>query len=451
MRLLSATKLFYAPATLASFLNGRGAGYERVHEYVSSTKRRLAVKGWVGSAMEYFSPQSRTAGGYGVVASVDSSTQVTLAAGYTLGLAGRCRLWDKSAGVHLDSGGVEWRRSGAVVTLPDTTGMAANDVVYSDRLEFNDYAQCVALETALGVAFNGELRLLNRTTGAVILRRIVRSGAWVSVDVNFGAVTATPCAACASVAGAVVTLTAPHTITATLAKLLRVQVVTDGTWSDVASGAWSVAGDSLTVPQATADAIAAALGASKSVRVHVEGVSELCIGGSSCYVRPLSGVWAVFSGTALAPRTVSTGALTWGALNPVPNNHATRIHATISRSAAADGQYAYVGVYQSVESDCILGGTIRTGGADVNGGAYGALTSLGAASVEAGGTYPATSFMASSLLSAGQGYQQVLCYPGMRRSYKVIRWNTGAAGLCAAMKSAGGEQVGLDITSWSAL
>lgn len=171
MRLLSATKLFYALATLASFLNGRGAGYERVHEYVSSTKRRLAVHGWVGSAVEYFSPQSRTAGGYGVVASVDSSTQVTLAAGYTLGAAGRCRLWDKSAGVHLDSGGVEWRRSGAVVTLPDTTGMAANDVIYSDRLEFNEYSHCTALETALGTAFNGELRLLNRSNGAVILRR----------------------------------------------------------------------------------------------------------------------------------------------------------------------------------------------------------------------------------------------------------------------------------------
>lgn len=446
MRLLSATKLFYALATLASFLNGRGSGYERVHEYVSSAKRRLAVKGWVNGALEYFSPQSRTAGGFGVVASVDSATQVTLAAGYTLGAAGRCRLWDKSAGVHLDSGGVEWRRSGAVVTLPDTTGMAANDVIYSDRLEFNEYSHCVALETALGTSFNGELRLLNRTTGAVILRRIVRGGAWVSVDVNFANVTATPCAACASVAGAVVTLTAPHTITATLAKTLRVQVVTDGTWSDVASGQWSVAGNSLTVPQATADAIAAALGAAKSVRVHVEGVSELCIGGATCYLRPGPGAWGVYTGAAQIVYTTTQGYATWGSVSPayLP---AADIVCTIVRGSEADGQYACAGVYSSASSHRTAG-TQRAAGTDSCYGTEGAIATPAIAILEAGGLHPHTSLHVRYFNAGGNQYNSIHAMPSGRRAYRT-GGETPPVSWCAVVRSGGGEIVGLSCTRLS--
>ena len=347
----TAARLFTSLADVSTYYAAKGASYKRVHELVDALKNRIAALALVNGTLEYLSPQSRTDGGFGVVASVDGPNQVTLAPGATL-TSGRVRLWDVTGTAYLDAGGVEARVSGLVVTMADTTGMAAGDVIHAERLEVTSYAAAVALEAALGTGHNGEIRVVKRTSGVVILRRVVRSGVWTSTEVNFAAVTATPCGEVASVAGAVVTVTAPHTL-ATAAQILRVQVVTDGTWSDVASGQWSVSGDDVTVPQATADAIAAALGAGKTCRLHAEGVSELCIGASPCALQPAAGVWRAFVAAGLdgaGGRCIHA----WGGVY-----RGARMVAHLASYSALDAREDRITVGWAADSACVYGGIAR--------------------------------------------------------------------------------------------
>lgn len=275
-------------ADAVTLLTALGSSYTGQVRVVvdGETTTRLA---WVGSAIEDLSGYERADGGFGVVASVDSATEVTLAAGYTLGAAGRCRLWDVSGSTHIDGGGVPWTRSGAVVTLPSTTTLAAGDVVYSDRLEVTSYAAATALETALGTAFNGEIRVVNKTSGAVILRRIVRDGAWMSTEVNFAAVSASKYGLVAAVVdGTTATLTAGHTMPAS---------GTAYVWDTSAAAAigtavaFTVVGDTMTVADTT--------GWAAGDQVWIAD-TELCVGPSTCAVQLVAGATFRFTGTGIA-------------------------------------------------------------------------------------------------------------------------------------------------------
>lgn len=163
--------------------------------------------------------------------------------------------------------------------------------------EFNNYQNLSAYMTTRGTSWPGMAYLVNTTSGSII-------GRWAHVDsartivgpIDFTNVTTTPFGVAASVLGVVITVNAGHNLS-TMSKVLRAWNVTTGALiSDVASDTWSVVGDDVTVDVGTAAAVAAALGAGNTVNLWVEGVSELCIGDSSCAIQPMPDSYMYFNG-----------------------------------------------------------------------------------------------------------------------------------------------------------
>jgi hypothetical protein len=250
---------------------------------------RIAARSTIAGVQEYLVPVPRADGGHGVIASVDSATQVTLAAGHCLGSGGAVERWDKSASSKL--GVVEFSRSALVVTLPTTAGLAATDVLYDPSLDFSSWTSGVAFETAVGLNFPLAWRLVNKTTGLRILRRVVSGGAWISLgNPDFARVSLQKWGSIASVdSGTAATLTAGHSLPASCTLYVW---DTSGAVALAAAAVATVVGNTLTV----AAGLPAGLAATDQVWVDD---TELTVGTGRSIV-PDAGALVRFVATGLS-------------------------------------------------------------------------------------------------------------------------------------------------------
>jgi hypothetical protein len=209
---------------------------------------------------------------------------------------------------------------------------------------FEDYVTLIAELTRLGSSYDRSMRLENRSNNSLV-GEWGRNRAGVIVpkgEISLDRVSSTPVGTAASVAGAVVTVSAGHSL-ATLSKVLRCWNVSDALLvADVPSGLWSVAGNDVLMPAATATAIAALLGASKVVRIHVEGVSEFSVGGAGADVVVASGR-VQFDGALL----VANGSFSMLRAGLSPKYWRTAPQYSRTDSAPSDNSYGGSGVWWS--------------------------------------------------------------------------------------------------------
>jgi hypothetical protein len=306
------------------------------------TGRRRGTLGVVNGSVEHLSPQSRYGGGYGVVASVLGAHAVSLAAGYTLSEGGCCRLWDVSAGVHLDAGGYEWARLGATVYLPSTAGLAPGDVIYSAEPVYHDWEPLNAFLTAAGSGFDMLAELRNRTAKTLIGGWRWRNGVIVPEGaINFAAVSTTPHGVIASVDSATqVTLSAGHNLTSGLVRLL-----------DVSAGA--ELGDVQCTVLGNVVTLASTAGLEAGDTLHRVGVSELSIGGSTRACR-----------LAVGSRMRFAGGCDWiGEIYHrhagAPRNAFVRLYISAYTALSSEGRGVVVGWIQPGTTKRCLGGFSR--------------------------------------------------------------------------------------------
>jgi hypothetical protein len=259
---------FFTLATLAAWM--ALASPWGLAQLVSSSGLRLGVRAWVAGVLSWLVPPPRLDGGYGVVASVDSATQVTLAAGYSLGSGGSVERWDKSASARL--GVVEYSRAAAVVRLSDTTGLAAGDVLY-DGTRYTSYTAVAALLTALGSGYDGGIELRNITTG-VLIGTWGYNGSAIAPrgPINLAAVSTSQYGTAASAAGTGIVLASAAAWTPALGTLRA----WDST-GELGDSAYTRATTTLTVSAALATAVAAAITAGRTVTLW-DTATELQIG-----------------------------------------------------------------------------------------------------------------------------------------------------------------------------
>jgi hypothetical protein len=92
--------------------------------------------GYVISPMGMVDLTKVSDGGFGIVSSVDDTTTITLTSGHTLPSSFKARVCDISEGAELYDN-IDASVSGDILTLPDTTDIAAGDLIYAlNRCEF---------------------------------------------------------------------------------------------------------------------------------------------------------------------------------------------------------------------------------------------------------------------------------------------------------------------------
>ena len=424
----------FTVAAVTALVTALGSTSAWVVHLLHASGIRVGIWAWVRGSISRLMPPPVVDGGFAVVDVVVSPTECTVTSNSLLA-GGSIQVWTGSATL----GCREYSRVGNTVYC-DTTGMAHGHVLYDPSLDVTSLAAAVALLTALGSSFVDSVSVKNRTTGALVVELGYSSALIVPRgDIDTTAITDSQYGIAASAAGAAVELASAAAWTPTSGTLRAY----DST-GELGDSAYTRSTTTLTVTGALATAVAAAIAAGRTVYLW-DTDTELSVGSAAAGrdVRIVALPPPVFDAAGLT--TAGQALLYLGAWWVAAAGWHARLTISYTRSAEADGQYMYAGVWLSATKHHV-GGVRRLAGADVVGGNTGTVATPSALPTSAGGSYPITRLDLKTDAEAGTEYTLCTCDPARRRNYVAANLGAAPEGVLLVAHAAGAESVSVSVS-----